>query len=152
MPATSASSNPAEITTAASTEIGSVLSSHGVATSMDPRTTAATTPGQLRLGARRLVDGGPGLAAADGEALEEPHRQVRNAERDELLVGVHLVAEATGERLRQHARVGQRDHGDTERRGHEPKSLRDPDPGPARQGQSLRQHADGGDAVGLQLE
>src|ERR1017187_7902310 len=53
-----------------------------------------------------MVDGGAGLAAGDGEPLEQPGAYVGEAERGELLVGVDLVAVLGGERAGQQDALG----------------------------------------------
>ena len=63
----------------------------------------------LRARAGALVDRGLREAAAGGQAAHEAGAEVRDAERDHLLVGVDLVAVLRGERLRGPERLAEDD-------------------------------------------
>ena len=76
----------------------------------------ADQPGDLAARADVLGDGRARAARGDGESLEEPGRDVRDAERRELLVLVDLLAKPARVAARQDARVGERDEGDPDRR------------------------------------
>ena len=65
--------------------------------------------GELRLDARRVGHGGPREAGVDGEPLQQAGAEVGDAERDELLVGVHLVVVLGGERARAGHRLREAD-------------------------------------------
>ena len=77
----------------------------------------ADEPGDLAASADVLGDGGARAARGDREPLEEPGRDVRDAEDRELLVLVDLLAKPARVAARQDARVGERDEGDPDRRG-----------------------------------
>ena len=106
----------------------------------------------LGAGACALVDGGLREAAAGGQAADEARAGVRGAERDQLLVGVDLVAVLGREGLRgaerlaeddeHHARGGRQQHRDVRRR-----DVRDPD-----RGEPAGHRADDRDAVLHEVE
>ena len=79
----------------------------------------ADEAGDLRPGAGRLRDRGARRAPAGREPTEQAGRHVHDAEGPQLVVGVHALAAAGGERVRDDARVGERDQGDPERRREE---------------------------------
>ena len=104
----------------------------------------ADEPGELAAGADVLGDGGARAARGDREPLEEPGRDVRDAEDRELLVLVDLLAEAAGVAARQDARVGERDEGDPDRRGDQRLEVLERDVGQAESRQAGGNVADHG--------
>ncbi len=65
--------------------------------------------GEPRANARAGADGAAREARVDREALQQAGAEVGGAERDELLVGIDLVAALRGERPRRADRLRQRD-------------------------------------------
>ena len=84
----SASDIAAAMTTAASVGCGRSASRLGQEHEQDRDDPGADQPGELRLGAGLVGDGGPRAAGRHGEALEEAGGDVRRADADHLLVGV----------------------------------------------------------------
>ena len=71
---------------------------------------------ELRLDARRVGHRGPREAGVDGEPLQQAGAEVGDAERDELLVGVHFVVVLGGEGARAGDRLGEADQREGEAR------------------------------------
>ena len=81
------------------------------------------------------------------KSLEEPGRDVRDAEDRELLVLVNLLAQPTWVATRQDARVGERNEGDADRRGNERLEVLKRDVGHA-EGVGIWDGADHSDLIG----
>jgi hypothetical protein len=99
-----------------------------------------------------VADHGPAAAAADREALEDPGRQVRRTEGQELLIAVDGVSVLGGEGARGHHVVGVADEGDADGRGDQaqgvdPREVRD-----RRRGQPRGHRPDHLDPEPLQAE
>ena len=80
--------------------------------------------GDLRLGTGLLGHGSAGSTGAHGKPLEQPGGDVRRADADHLLVGLHLVPAPAGECRSGRDGVGQCDEGDPERTGDEQSEVR----------------------------
>ena len=93
-----------------------------------------------------------GSADGDGEALEEPGRDVRGPDADHLLVGVDLVAPPGGEARRRCDGVGQRHHRDAHCAEQQGTDVGQLGPRQGRNGNALGERADGLDAVGSEVE
>ena len=99
-----------------------------------------------------LGNGRPGRARRDREALEQSGRRVRRSHRQKLVVLVDALTEPSGVAAREHARVRERDEGDTDRRKSELAEIRDVDVGEGDAGQPRRKDADDGNAALGQVE
>ena len=82
------------MTMAASVDDRQVVHEAGAEDQQQREDGGAGEPGELAAGADVLGDRGARAARGDGEALEEPGRDVRDAEDRELLVLVDLLAGA----------------------------------------------------------
>ena len=107
--------------------------------------------GHLGLAARRIVDGGAGLAAGDREALEQPGEHVSDAERGEFLVGVDFVAVLGGERARQQDALGVGQQGNADRRRQQGVDVPPISDRQGEAGQPARKRADHGHAAAFQV-
>ena len=108
----------------------------------------ADEAGDLAASADVLGDGGARAARGDREPLEEPGRDVRDAEDRQLLVLVDVLAEPAGVAARQDARVGERHEGDPDRRGEERLEVLERDVGHAESRQAGGNVADHGHLIG----
>ena len=95
-------------------------------------------PGEPRADARAGADRAAREARVDRESLQEAGADVGGAERDELLVGVDLVAALRGERAGGADRLRQRDERESERSARERADLAEADAGNRRRRQALR--------------
>ena len=89
---------------------------------------------ELRLDARRVGHRRPREAGVDGEPLEQARAEVGDAERDELLVGVHLVVVLGGEGARAGHRLREADERQGERVGQQVGHVAEPEAGNAKEG------------------
>ncbi len=101
----------------------------------------------LRPGAGRLRDWRPGRAAADREAADQTGGDVGDAQRGELMVWVHRLATAGGERPRDDAGVGECHEGDPERAGDERQEVGEADGRDPGGGEAARDGADHGELL-----
>ena len=153
VPGMSASDSAAVITTAASAACGRSANRPGRNTIITMISAAPVTPVSCESRARALGDRGAGRAGAHREALEQAGGEVGRADADHLLVAVHLLPGALGERRRRSrscrpARRARSPSAPASQRG---------DVGPAdrrdrERWEALRQHPDQADAALAQPE
>ena len=140
------------MSTAASTGIGNSASGPVRKTSTEDHHRRGHEPGDLRLAADRVVDGRSRIGAADRKSFQQARADVRDAERDEFLIWIEIVAVLHGEAAAGHHRAVEADECEADGRENKLAELRRAKGGNHQRREPRWNRADERDAAATQVQ